>query len=411
MRLLILSFYFPPDLSAGSFRARAVVEELSRQLGPHDRMRVLTSEPNRYDSFAATAPGDERSGNIAVRRFPVPEHRSGMLDQGWSYRAYASSVLRDVWGDRDTYDVVFATSSRLMTGALGAVVARRTDAPLYLDVRDLFPVNLAELFAGRPRKSIVPLLRLLERWTVNSASRVSVVSPGFLSHLRKIRDDLDYQVFTNGIDEEFLDVDYRAESEPLEGPKFVLYAGNIGEGQGLEHVVPEAAAALAPEFEFWIVGDGGRRRHLERRLGAVEASNVRVLDPVPRQDLLDLYRRADVLFLHLNDYDAFRRVLPSKLFEYAATGKPVLAGVEGVSRNFIRKHVSNAAVFAPCDATGLIRALGELEMVTRPRSEFVERFRRSTITSDMAADILDLADYEAAGGAPITQDDKVTDDS
>lgn len=409
MRILILSFYFPPDLSAGSFRTRAIVDELSHQLGPDDRIRVLTSEPNRYKSFDATAPGDERSGNVAVRRFPVPEHRSGMFDQGWSYRAYASSVLRDIWADRGTYDVVFATSSRLMTGALGAIVARRNDAPLYLDLRDLFPVNLAELFAGSLRRSIVPLLRLLERWTVNSASRVSVVSPGFLSHLRKIRDDLDYQVFTNGIDEEFLGVDYRPESETLEGPKIILYAGNIGEGQGLEHVVPEAALTLAHECEIWIVGDGGRRRQLERRLSAVDSTNVRVLDPVPRQDLLDLYRRADVLFLHLNDYGAFRRVLPSKLFEYAATGKPILAGVEGVSRHFIRKHVTNAAVFAPCDVSGLLRAFDELQMETRPRSAFVERFRRSGITSDMAADILDLADSEGSGASAITLDRKVTD--
>jgi len=31
---------------------------------------------------------------------------------------------------------------------------------------------------------------------------------------------------------------------------------------------------------------------------------------------------ADVLFLHLNAYKAFEKVLPSKIFEYAATGRP-----------------------------------------------------------------------------------------
>lgn len=400
MRLLVLSFYFPPDLSAGSFRAGALVDALSQRLESYDEVRVLTSQPNRYRSFDAVAPGEQRSGNVSIKRYPLPEHESGLVDQAWSYLAYANAVLREVWRNDDDYDVVFATSSRLMTGALGAVAARRVDAPLYLDLRDLFTVNLSELFAKKPQKVVVPFLQLLERWTVRCASRVSVVSPGFLDRLEAIRSDLDYRVFTNGIDDEFLDVDYRADREPCERSRIILYAGNIGEGQGLEHVLPGAAERLAPDFEFWIVGDGGRREQLEQRLDETGASNARLLDPVSREDLRDLYRRADVLFLHLNDYEAFHRVLPSKVFEYAATGKPILAGVEGVSRDFVRTHVTNASVFDPCDVPGLIRALDELAMETGPRSEFVERFRRSTITRDMAADIVGLAKSGSPGGGP-----------
>ena len=44
----------------------------------------------------------------------------------------------------------------------------------------------------------------------------------------------------------------------------------------------------------------------------------------------------DVLFLHLNDYSAFRKVIPSKIFEYAATGKPIVAGVSGYAAEFLR---------------------------------------------------------------------------
>lgn len=390
MRILILSFYFPPDLSAGSFRAGALVGELSRQLDADDDIRVLTSEPNRYSTYEVDSAEDERRDIVSATRFPVPEHSSAMVDQAWSYAAYASSVLRDIWREGREYDVVFATSSRLMTGALGAFVAKQVDAPLYLDLRDLFTVNVSELFSGKPQMGIVPFLRLLERWTVDSAARVSVVSPGFLDHLRKIRDDIEYRIFTNGIDDEFLGVDYRSADQANGMQKIILYAGNIGEGQGLEEVIPEAAERLAPEFEFWIVGDGGRRDRLEQRVAAQQEGNVQILDPVPRESLIDLYRRADVLFLHLNDYEAFHRVLPSKVFEYAATGKPLLAGVNGVSRDFICKHVSNAAVFDPCDTRGLIQALDRLRMETRSRGEFVERFRRSTITKDMAADVLDL---------------------
>lgn len=397
MRVLILSFYFPPDLSAGSFRAGALVDELSERLGVEDEIRVLTSKPNRYRTFDVDPGGEQRRDNTSVERVPLPEHSSGMVDQAWSYAKYGASVLRNIWREGTEFDVVFATSSRLMTGALGAFVSKQVDAPLYLDIRDLFTVNLSELFSGKPHKCVVPFLRLLERWTVNSAARISVVSPGFLDHLQGIRDDIEYRIFTNGIDDEFLGVDFRRGEDSSTTPRVILYAGNIGEGQGLEEVVPEAADLLAPEFEFWIVGDGGRRDRLEERLGTGRSGNVRLLDPVPREDLIDLYRRADVLLLHLNDYEAFLRVLPSKVFEYAATGKPLLAGVDGVSRDLIREYVPNAAVFDPCDARGLSRALDELRMEVRPRRKFVERFQRSAITEAMAADILDLGTSAASG--------------
>lgn len=395
MRLLVLSFYFRPDLSAGSFRATALAEVLSERLGPADEVRVFTTQPNRYRSFDPEAPVEEREDNVRVTRFPVPKHRSGMADQARSYLAYALPVLRTVWGEREEYDLVFATSSRLITASLGALVARRIDAPLYLDLRDLFPENLSDMFAGRLWSALVPPLRVLEAWTLRSASRVNLVSPGFVDYFRAIRDDLEYRTFINGIDDEFLDVDYRYDGLSRNGPRIILYAGNIGEGQGLERVVPGAAVALAPHYEFHIVGDGGRRQELEARVAELSASNVRILDPVPREELIELYRRADLLFVHLNDHDAFQRVLPSKIFEYAATGKPMLAGVEGVSRRFIQEEVSNAAVFPPCDVSGLVEALQTLDMSTRPRHEFVERFRRSAVTTRMAEDILELASVGA----------------
>ena len=43
-------------------------------------------------------------------------------------------------------------------------------------------------------------------------------------------------------------------------------------------------------------------------------SNVEILNPVARDALMDVYRQADVLFLHLNAYKVFHKVLPSKIF-------------------------------------------------------------------------------------------------
>ena len=387
MRILILSFYFEPDLCAGSFRTTALVKELTKQLGVSDEVMVMTTMPNRYERFRSETLHQESWGNVHICRFPLPSHRSGMTDQSFAFLAYARSVLKQTTGNH--YDVVFATSSRLMTAALGSFVANRCDARLYLDLRDIFPDTLSDVFAGKPQRLILPLLRALEKKVIRKASRVNLVSGGFLEYFRRIRNDIDYRTFTNGIDEAFLGVDFDG-SPPPSPRRIILYAGNIGEGQGLDKVIPEAALALENEFDFWIVGDGGTRNRLEERLKEKGVRNVRLIDPVKRDRLIDLYRESDVLFLHLNAFQAFEKVLPSKIFEYAATGKPLLAGVSGYSRSFIEENISNAALFAPCDAEGLVKALRTLEFTTNPRISFVKRFGRAEIIREMAADLLSL---------------------
>src|SRR5205823_6271383 len=89
VRILILTFYFEPDLSAGSFRTGALVRALD-ELAPRDaRIDVMTSLPNRYASFTAEAPEHEDRGRVSVRRIPVPAHAGGMLDQARAFASFA----------------------------------------------------------------------------------------------------------------------------------------------------------------------------------------------------------------------------------------------------------------------------------------------------------------------------------
>jgi hypothetical protein len=152
---------------------------------------------------------------------------------------------------------------------------------------------------------------------------------------------------------------------------------------------------LAGHVHFRVIGDGGRRELLVDQLRRSGVQNVEVVAPMPRPALLEAYMDADVLFLHLNAYKAFEKVLPSKIFEYAATGKPIWAGVAGYAARFIAAEVPNTAVFAPCNVAEAIERLEGLILQDRPRSEFVERYARHDIARAMAEDIVALA---RAGG-------------
>lgn len=388
MRLLLLSFYFRPDLSAGSFRASALADSLLESLPAGSSIDVITTAPNRYRTFMQQSSAVETLGAMTIRRIALPKHRSDLWGQSRAFLHFARCA--NGFTSKAQYDIVFATSSRLMTAVLGAWIARRARAQLYLDIRDIFVDTIGDIFP-RIAGMLRPALSVLERWTMRRADRINLVSRGFEGYFFSRYPDRSYAWFTNGIDEEFLIADWsRKGAVGARQPLLVVYAGNIGEGQGLHAILPQLAQGLGERVHFRVIGDGGRRELLLDQLRLAGVRNVEVVPPVDRPALLEAYACADVLFLHLNAHAAFEKVLPSKIFEYAATGKPIWAGVAGYAANFISAEVPNAAVFAPCNASEAIEKLNNLALQDQRRGDFIVRYARRNIARAMADDILGL---------------------
>lgn len=392
-RILLLSFYYSPDLSAGSFRAEALVKALRAELGEHVEIEVITTQPNRYHSFAANAVSVEHTPLLTVRRIDVPSHRSGIRDQSRAFVCFAINALKLT--RKKQYDLVFATSSRLMTASLGAVIARRNSCGLYLDIRDIFVDTLRELLPSRWGQLAASVFSPIERWTIECATRVNLISPGFLPYFNTRYPGREFTLYTNGVDDLFLQ---QATSQPLSmriqarpSRLQIVYAGNIGTGQGLHEILPDLAKRLSDKVEFHLIGAGGAIDTLQSALERAQVDNVRLSPPMKREQLLRVYQSADVLFLHLNNLKAFRRVLPSKLFEYAATDKPIWGGLSGYAGRFAKKRIKNIALFSPCDIQGAVDAFQRLKLQNTSRLEFVEQFSRQTIKKKMAKDVLGIS--------------------
>lgn len=345
----------------------------------------MTTMPNRYDSFKAEALPYEDRGNLKIHRFALPPHSSGIKDQMNSFKTYWTSVLKAV--EKKEYDFVFASSSRLFSAVLGSYISRKKKAKLFLDIRDIFKDTIEDIITNPVfQLGSKPLFSYLERYAFTRASDINIVSEGFLEYLKKVSPSSKYHFYPNGIDNVFLD---RAKAEePNNHPKIITYAGNIGEGQGLDLTLPKAAKQLAGKFEFHIIGGGGTRNRLVDQIKAEGVQNIVLLDPVKRSDLLEKYDQSDVLFLQLNDLDAFKKVLPSKIFEYASFDKPIIAGVAGYSAEFLKKYVPGSFVYSPGDYQGLVDILLNLSSESYSRDSFVENFSRSKINDGLTDEII-----------------------
>jgi glycosyltransferase involved in cell wall biosynthesis len=388
-RIVYLTFYYEPDLCAGSFRNTPLAIELAKQAREKDIIvDVYTTLPNRYSSFEQSALEFEELGNLRIHRISLPPHKSGMLDQVFSFKKFYSEVIK--LNKNKRADLVFASSSRLFTAYLGFTIAKKSDSPLYLDIRDIFVDTMSDVFKSKILKlGLLPLLKLIEIRTFNYAKHINLISGGFKSYFSKFS-NTEFTFYTNGIDEEFLETTPVIEkSEKIGNRKTIVYAGNIGEGQGLHKVIPQAAKELSSEFEFIIIGDGGTKKLLQYEIENLSISNVVLKKPVNRKELQGIYSNADYLFIHLNDYPAFRKVLPSKIFELATFGKPIIAGVSGFAAEFIKNEVSDSFVFEPCNDKQLVDFLRS-DTASNPidRKEFKLKYQRSNINTLLAQSIL-----------------------
>ena len=392
-KIIYLTFYFEPDLCAGSFRNSSLAKSLAEQgLSKDVEIEIYTTLPNRYESYKSKAKAFEKIDNIKINRIKTPSHKSGIFDQIFAFFWFYLNVYRRTKGKK--IDMVFASSSRLFTAFLGYKIAKRNRALLYLDIRDIFVDTISDLYKkSNLKRPLISSLEKIENKVFNYAIHINLISPGFKKYFEKFN-SCHFTFFTNGIDEEFLNTDHTTSFERNVNRgvvKNIVYAGNIGEGQGLDKIIPMAADRLGSKYKFHIYGDGGAKSKLIEGINLFNCNdNVTIYDPVDRQTLRSIYEQADFLFIHLNDHEAFKKVLPSKIFELATYPKTLIAGVEGYAREFIENEITHSIVFRPCNVEELINKMVLIEeTVIIDRSKFKEKFRRNNINKKLSKSILE----------------------
>src|SRR5690606_14015448 len=96
----------------------------------------------------------------------------------------------------------------------------------------------------------IPFLKFIEKRTFGYAQHINLISAGFKPYFSQY-DHADYSYFSNGIDDVFIEENKNFKDfQRKPGKKKIVYAGNIGEGQGLHKVVPQAAKLLGESHEF-----------------------------------------------------------------------------------------------------------------------------------------------------------------
>ena len=297
--------------------------------------------------------------------------------------------------------MIFATSSRLGTAFLGYLISKLFNKKLALDIRDIFSDSLQSIsifnnFLGR---KVINFVKHIEKLIIKNAEWVNFVSPGFFDYPHINPKGKNIRLFTNGIDRIF--IENRKSMKTKEQNSFntevlhITYAGNIGYGQGLENVVIKIALFFRSKIKFSLIGDGSSVAIIKEQIKKFDVPNVELMAPKKRDQLIDFYNKSDVLFLQLNDIDAFKKVLPSKIFEYGSFDKPILAGVSGIAKTFIEDSFKYGYIYTPNnsnDAISKIKQILTLGKVKADNTSFVKKYDRKNITKLMVDNFISKLD-------------------
>lgn len=262
-------------------------------------------------------------------------------------------------------------SSPSLIAFLGAErLARKFGARLVFEVRDLWPLTLIEVGGYSPRH---PLIRLMQ-WIEDRAYRVSdrVVSnlSGAVEHM--VGRGMNRRKFSwipNGFSKADTDNAEPVDEEVLARiptGKFVVgYAGTLGVANALDTLL-DAAELLQnhADIAFILLGQGKQKAALEASASERSLTNVYFLPSVSKYQVQSVLDNFDICSIGLRADNLFRfGVSPNKLFEYMASGKPIIYGIDSGRYRPVAEFRAGIEV-PPQDPAALANAILRLQALS-----------------------------------------------
>jgi hypothetical protein len=385
VKVLIVSFRVPPFNSPGAVRVLGTASELLRLgfdvriLGAANQGLPPTLDPGELGSRITHVPWWDvnaplnwlaggrqhalRIGDVALTPTIAGRALLGVKQIYQSFLhvpdgqvGWISSAIRQGTQSADEWKPDVVIGSALPASSLYAArgIARKLRVPWIAEFRDLWTDNH---YYSLPRWRRA-LDRLLEHDLLASTSGIVTISGGLAEALRA-RSSKPVEVILNGIDDAV--IRSRSNATNTEMPLLIVHTGQLIPGKRDPMPVLQALTLLGESAKDVDLRFFGRRLEVvtEELRRFPSQATVSVNEPVSRDRALAIQNAADVLLLLLWNHPSESGVVTSKLFEYLASGHPILlvGPSDGEAARIVRESRTG---FIAHDAHGIASVFREL---------------------------------------------------
>ncbi|HOX05456.1 MAG TPA: glycosyltransferase family 4 protein [Planctomycetota bacterium] len=326
---------------------------------------ALADEGTEVDVVCLAGPGAPRRETVRgvrVFRLPVTQRRGGKLRYLWEYASFLLMAFCTVsWLHLVRRYRLVHVHNMPDVLVFTALLPRLTGAKVVLDLHDPMPEVFMTKYGLGANHPVLMLLRLLERCSIAMANLVLTPNISFQNLF-----------VSRGCPERKIAIVMNSPQETVfrpapagdgarpggDGRRVLMYHGTIVERHGLDTAL-EALDRLReelPGISFQVYGDGDFVEAFQRRVGELRLEGAvayhgrvsleRIAAAIPAIDVGVIPNKRSV-FTDLN--------LPTRIFEYLAMGKPVVAPRTHGVRDYFDEN--SLFLFEPGDAGSLAAAI------------------------------------------------------
>lgn len=410
MDILIISQYFWPE----NFRINDIALGLVER---GHRVTVVTGMPNYptgklFPGYHLFRPGKDKLGGVRILRTPLLPRGSGRkLRLALNYLSFCLGAGLGVLLKRlPRVDAILVYEPSPITVGIPAILAKiRLQAPMAFWVQDLWPESLSATGA-LTNKGVLRAVELLVRVIYAWCDLILVQSRMFVPSVQRL--------CFPGKPIQYLPNSAESLYEPLvprDVPEIaalmpkgfrITFAGNIGAAQDLGTMLDAATLLRSiPDLHWVVLGDGRMFGWLQSEVTKRGLEGVvHLLGRYPADRMPAFFAHSEAVLAILKADPIFASTIPSKIQAYLASGRPILAALDGEGSRIVIE--AGAGLACPAgDSRRLARIARQLyglapaereRMGAKGRSYFLENFDRETVMDQLTDGLAAIAREEGA---------------
>lgn len=338
--ILYICQYFYPEVFRGNDIAFHWAEE-------GHNVHVLTGIPNYPDGeyfkgYGLFKKRKEVIKGVKVTRLPIfPRGKNKIMLMLNYFSYYIVSCIYIIFHSLfHKYDCVFVQQlSPVMMSVPGILYKKLRGGTLYTWVLDLWPESLS-VAGGINNKYILGFFDLFVKSEYKHSDKILTSSRSFEESILRYGNYKDKICFFPQWAEDSIssESDYDFSLPTLPKGFKIMFAGAIGEAHGFECNMRAALLTKEHENIKWIIIGDGRKLSWVRdfiRNNNLE-NTVFPIGKYPVETMSSFFKEADVMLVSLNDSPLFNMYAPAKLSAYMASGKPILAVMNGEGAEVVK---------------------------------------------------------------------------
>lgn len=362
--ILIITNYFPPETGAASNRIFHLAEGLQKH---NFKVSILTPLPNYpkgrvFEGYRGQFKHTSKENNITIHRLWIYASNSkNKLLRLIAMLSYSFSLIWFfIWNKIPK--TVIIQSPPLLVAFTSVFFLRSKKRKVILNVSDLWPLAGLELGAFKKNFSY-KLLEKIERFNYKHANLVLGQSEEICTHVKLLFPGKNTFLYRNYPDFEVTLSSHEIKSsEKLK----MVYAGLLGIAQGILKLCINLDYT---KIQFHIYGSGAEQIAIENLIKNKPELDIIYHGEVSRQELHQVLTKYDFTIIPL--LNRIYGSVPSKIFEYARLGLPMLYFGGGEGEDIIEKYelgwIAQSSNYE--DLNGVISKLDVLKLQSKNRSK------------------------------------------